>query len=111
MLDGDVILPADGSTMNERRRLANYGQISVAVAIDGGRRLVGRPAIRFQGIPVEEDRESFEDEAIEAAEGVVARHRGGGMDKLREELRLGVRRVATRWTGKKPVVDVLVIEG
>ena len=32
VLDGDVILPADGSTMNERRRLAFGGLISVAVA-------------------------------------------------------------------------------
>jgi ribonuclease J len=31
-------------------------------------------------------------------------------EKLRESLRLAVRRVATRYTGKKPVVDVLLIE-
>ena len=29
----------------------------------------------------------------------------------REDLRLAVRKVATRWTGKKPIVDVLLIEG
>jgi len=40
---------------------------------------------------------------------VVKKHRGD-VQVLREGLRLGVRRVATRWTGKKPVVDVLVIE-
>jgi ribonuclease J len=28
---------------------------------------------------------------------------------LREAVRLAVRRCATEWTGKKPVVDVLVI--
>jgi ribonuclease J len=30
---------------------------------------------------------------------------------LREAIRLAVRHVATRWTGKKPIVDVLIIEG
>ena len=109
MLDGDVILPADGATMNERRRVANYGQISVAVAIDGDYRLVGTPQIKLQGIPVEDEREAFLDEAADAAAEVVRKHRGN-LDDLRETLRLGVRRVATRWTGKKPVVDVLVIE-
>jgi ribonuclease J len=109
MLDGDVILPADGATMNERRRVATYGQMSVAVAIDGGNRLVGVPQVRLQGIPVEEDRESFINEAIDAAADAVRSHRGN-LESLRESLRLGVRRVATRWTGKKPVVDVLVIE-
>ena len=109
MLDGDVILPADGATMNERRRVATYGQMSVAVAIDGRNRLIGVPRVGLQGIPVEEDREAFIDEAIDAAAEVVKKHRGD-LPALRESLRLGVRRVATRWTGKKPVVDVLVIE-
>ena len=31
-------------------------------------------------------------------------------ERLREDVRLAVRRVATRWTGKKPVVDVLIVE-
>ena len=109
MLDGDVILPADGATMNERRRVATYGQMSVAVAIDRNNRLVGVPRVGLQGIPVEEDREAFIDEAIDAAADVVKKHRGD-LPALRESLRLGVRRVATRWTGKKPVVDVLLIE-
>jgi len=109
MLDGDVILPAEGATMNERRRVATYGQMSVAVAIDRNNRLIGVPRVGLQGIPVEEDREAFIDEAIDAAAEVVKKHRGD-LPALRESLRLGVRRVATRWTGKKPVVDVLVIE-
>ena len=108
-LDGDVILPADGSTINERRKLGLYGQISVAVAIRKDGSLIGEPEIRLQGIPVEEDRDPFVDEAASAAEAAV---KGGGRDrdKLREAIRLGVRRVATRWTGKKPVVDVLLIQ-
>jgi ribonuclease J len=108
VLDGDVILPGDGATINERRKLALNGQISVAVAI-GQRGLIGQPQIRIQGVPVEEDREPFIDEAIEA---VVTATKQGGRDreKLREGVRLAVRRVATRWTGKKPIVDVLLIE-
>ncbi|MFV0625149.1 ribonuclease J [Sphingomonas sp. ac-8] len=109
-LDGDVILPADGSTINERRRIALYGQMSVAVAIDRGGRLIGTPVVRAQGVPVEDERDPFLEEAAEAAEEAV---RKGGRDreKLREALRLAVRRVASRWTGKKPIVDVLLIEG
>jgi ribonuclease J len=108
VLDGDVILPGDGATINERRKLGLYGQISVAVAL-GQRGLIGQPQVRIQGVPVEEDREPFLDEAIEAVIGAVKQ---GGRDpeKLRETIRLAVRRVATRWTGKKPIVDVLLIE-
>ncbi|MBX9860742.1 MAG: ribonuclease J [Sphingomonas sp.] len=108
VLDGDVILPADGATINERRKLAVNGQISVAVAIQRGK-LIGDPQIRLQGIPVEEDREPFIDEAVDAAAKAV-REGGRDRDKLRESVRLAVRRVAGRWTGKKPIVDVLLIE-
>lgn len=108
VLDGDVILPADGSTMNERRKLALYGQISVAVAVRGGR-IAGRAQVRVQGVPVEEDRDLFLDEAARAAAEAVAKD-GKDIDRLRETLRLAVRRVATRFTGKKPIVDVLVVE-
>ena len=107
-LDGDVILPVGGSTMNERRRLMVNGQISVAVAVQGGR-LRGEPQIRVQGVPVEEDREPFLADARDAARDAV---NGGSRDieKLRENVRLAVRKTATRWTGKKPVVDVLVVD-
>ncbi|MFD1788614.1 ribonuclease J [Sphingomonas floccifaciens] len=108
-VDGDVILPADGGTINERRKVALYGHMSVAVAIGKGGQLIGEPEVRLQGVPVEEDRDPFLDEAIDAAEEAV-RKGGKNRDKLREDIRLAVRRVATRWTGKKPVVDVLLIE-
>lgn len=109
VLDGDVILPADGSTINERRRVALYGQISVAVAIRGGR-LLGDPQVRIQGVPVEEDRDNFIADACGAAAQAVKKESSRDLEKLREALRLSVRRVAVKYTGKKPVVDVLIVE-
>jgi ribonuclease J len=108
VLDGDVILPADGSTMNERRKVALHGQISVAVALDRKGKLVGDPALRTQGVPVEEDKAAFLAEAADEAAQAVSK---GSLEEeaLRERVRLAVRRTATRWTGKKPVVDVLLI--
>lgn len=109
VLDGDVILPADGATINERRRIGLHGQVSVAVAVTDRGRLAGPPQVRLQGIPVEEERAAFIAEAEDAAAEAV---QGGSRDRdrLREEVRLAVRRCATRWTGKKPIVDVLLLE-
>jgi ribonuclease J len=108
VLDGDVILPADGSTMNERRKLGLHGQISVAVAIDRKGKLIGDPMLRTQGVPVEEDKAAFLAEAAEEAAAAIPK---GSLEEeaLRERLRLAVRRTATRWTGKKPIVDVLIV--
>ncbi|MGV3729420.1 MAG: ribonuclease J [Sphingopyxis sp.] len=107
ILDGDVILPADGETMSERRKLALNGHITVA-AIFSGNNFVDS-AISYRGVPVEDEREAFIDEMREAAEQAAT---GPARDeeKLREAIRLGVRRIATDWTGKKPVVDVMLVE-
>ncbi len=108
VLDGDVILPADGATMNERRRAGLYGFVGVTVVIGKDGRLKGEPALHLQGLPVEEDRDDFIADACAAAADAVAK---GGRDeaKLKEAVRLAVRRRATSWTGKKPVVDVAII--
>ena len=108
VLDGDVILPADGDTMKQRRRVAVAGLISAAVALDDDDRVRGDVQIDLQGIPVEEDKEDFLKDACAAAAAAVQRSRGNE-DRLREEVRLAVRRVATEWTGKKPVVTVLFV--
>ncbi len=108
ILDGDVILTANGTTMNQRRKIAANGVISVAVAVNRNERPVGTPEVALEGIPVEEDRDAFLAEVRDAAAGAA----GAGAasdDKLRESIRLAVRRCATDWTGKKPVVDVLLL--
>jgi ribonuclease J len=109
ILDGDVIIAADGETINQRRRLSWYGLISVAIALDGDDSLLGDPVFRMHGIPVEDEREDFIDEISDAAVKAVKSWKGD-MDKLREDVRLAVRRVATSWTGKKPIVDVMIVE-
>ena len=40
----------------------------------------------------------------------AANSREKDFDKRREAIRLAVRRVATEWTGKKPLVDVLLLD-
>lgn len=109
ILDGDTIIAADGGTINERRRLSWYGLVSVAFALDGDDSLLGEPQIRLHGIPIEQDLDDFLDEASQAAVKAV-RDNKGDYDKLRESVRLAVRRVATSWTGKKPIVDVMIVE-
>src|SRR3546814_6153428 len=95
ILDGDVILPADGATMNERRKIAANGHISVAVALGRNGQINGKPAIRMQGVPVEEERNAFLDEASDAAQEAVS-DRFTDLEKLREKVRLAVRRTADR---------------
>ena len=108
VLDGDVILPADGATITERRRMGYGGLITVALPVGPGGKLAGAPLIRPFGVPVEEDRDDFIADATDAARR--AYDSGGGEEKVRESVRLAVRRCATLWTGKKTLVEVMLLE-
>jgi ribonuclease J len=108
VLDGDVILPADGSTVNERRRIGYGGLITVAVPLGGDGELAGNPLVRPFGVPVEEDRDDFIADATDAATRAFSA--GVDEERLRESIRLAVRRCATLWTGKKPVVEVMLLQ-
>ena len=98
----------NGSTMNERRKMASNGFIAVALPINGEGRLAGKALVRPFGVPVEQDRDDFLADAADAAEKAYEPTRD--VEKVREAVRLAVRRCATLWTGKKPVVEVMLLE-
>ena len=111
VLDGDVILPADGATMNERRKLMQHGHISVGFALSKAGEMTGMAEIRMKGVPIEEDQESFMEDAHTALINAMRKsNRKADMEALREVARLAVRRVANEWTGKKPIVDVTIVQ-
>ena len=107
VLDGDVILPADGTTITERRRMSFSGLVTVAVPVGPDGELAGKPFIRPFGVPVEEDRDHFIADATDSAERAF--DPSHPEEKLRENVRLAVRRCATAWTGKKPLVEVMLV--
>jgi ribonuclease J len=83
------------------------GLVTVALPVgsDGG--LAGTPFVRPFGLPVEEDRDDFVADATNSAER--AYNPDASEDQLREAVRLAVRRCATAWTGKKPLVEVMLV--
>ncbi len=65
------------------------------------------------GIPLDEDMEAFIAEAkVEAAEALRGLKGDRKRDRvaIAEAVRLAVRRTGQRWSGKKPVVQVLLRE-
>jgi ribonuclease J len=108
VLDGDVILPADGSTMVARRRLGVQGYLAATLVLSGKGRLAADPAIHLQGVPVEEDRGEFIADCRKAAREAV--NGGGRSDReIEDAVRQALRRVAREWTGKKPLTDVALV--
>jgi ribonuclease J len=108
VLDGDIILPADGATIVERRRLAHNGLIAVSVVMGRNGLPAATPQVSAHGVPVEEDKAEFLAACADAAEKAAAKGDAKRQAQFAEAIRVAVRRVAREWTGKKPVTDVQV---
>jgi ribonuclease J len=105
VLDGDIIAPADGEAIIMRRRLANNGLVTVA--IHGA--LI---EVASLGLPLDEDQDSFVEEACADVAAALGRLKGGAARDPAariEAARLAARRAAQRWSGKKPQVQVLLL--
>jgi ribonuclease J len=109
VLDGDVILPADGATMAARRKMAWSGLMLVTLVVGAKGRLAADPRVIAKGVPVEEDEEAFLAEAADAARAAFRKFGLSDRRRLEDEVKVAVRRVARQWTGKKPPTDVQII--
>jgi ribonuclease J len=108
VLDGDIIAAADGDAMVMRRRLAANGLVTVAVSAKGAAKVAG------VGLPLDEDYDAFVVEAQRDVEVALGKLKGGpnrDVEARTEAARLAARRAATRWSGKKPQVQVMLLEG
>ena len=107
LLDGDIIAPADGEAMVMRRRLAFNGMVTVVVAATGAAKVAAL------GLPLDEDYADFVSEAerdVVAALNKLKSGERGDLAKRTEAARLAARRAAQRWSGKKPQVQVMMLE-
>ncbi len=111
VIDGNVIIPADGEVINDRRKLATSGYLAVAVAAPFG--AARQISVRMRGLPVTDDGDAVAGEVSDAVAKVLddATTTNAADAALQEKLRLAARRVITRWTDKKPVVDILLLGG
>jgi len=102
VLDGDIIVPADGEAITARRRLARDGLVIVALDGKGGAQVHGL------GLPLDEDYAEFVAEAeAEVAEALRKLKGSRDPDAIAEAARLAARRAAQRWCGKKPQTKVI----
>lgn len=105
VLDGEIIVPADGEAIAMRRRLARDGLLLVVLERGGGIQIEG------VGLPLDEDYDAFVAEAIEDVKKALSNLRGTAArdrEAIMEAARLSARRAAQRWSGKKPQTRVIL---
>jgi ribonuclease J len=111
--DGKLLLAADSTTIQERRRLSFGGMVSVALAVTEKGTLAADPEIELQGIPEQAPNgELLADLAYNAALDTfenMPKQRRRDPDTVAEAVRRAVRAsIAMHW-GKKPVCHVHVL--
>lgn len=106
VLDGDMIVPANGDAVVMRRRLSQAGVVTVAVDSRG------EVQVDALGLPLDVDHGGFIDETRRDVENALSASRKARVDgdKRKEAVRLAARRAASRWTGKKPQIIVMIAE-
>jgi ribonuclease J len=105
VLDGDIIVPADGDAITMRRRLSRDGLVILVLGRDGSAHVEG------MGLPLDEDYEAFVAEAKQDIADALAKLKGAARRddaEIVEAARLAARRAATRWSGKRPQVRVIL---
>ncbi|MEE4200513.1 ribonuclease J [Erythrobacter sp.] len=105
VLDGDIIAPADGEAVTERRRLSNEGLVVVVLARGEN------PAIEAIGLPLDEDMDEFVEETQRDILKAIGKLKGRDAKDpaaVHEATRLAARRAVRRWSGKNPQVRVMM---
>ncbi|HVY20136.1 MAG TPA: ribonuclease J [Bauldia sp.] len=111
--DGKLLVPAEGKTVSERRRLSFAGMISVALAVSDKGALVADPEIEAIGIPEsgaggENLAEIVHDTVLDTVE-TLPKARRRDPDEVAESVRRAVRSAVAQHWGKKPVCHVHVL--
>jgi len=114
-VDGNYLVDAGANSMRERRKLAHAGQVTLSIAVSEKGEIVSGPEVRLQGVPEDENTslddfaDAMADEAERAFDRLSKRDRRD-VELAEEELRRAVRREAGRIWGKKPWVEIMMLE-
>lgn len=114
-VDGVRVVPVrDSLALKERHRVANEGIVSVTVVVDDQGDLLHDPVLSINGLGVdEEDAIELENMLYDDIEQAVAKAQQAKIrdyDRLQEEIRLTLRRRIRDELGKKPILNVHLLE-
>ncbi len=109
-IDGNRYIRSDSTIIRERKRIAADGVISIAIAVDEFGDLAAEPEMSFLGLLEETDEMTYDTlyEALEKACVVFESH--GALNKQCESVEKTMRGQVRKLLGKRPWVQVLMVE-
>ena len=113
-LDGGLLVPAGSTGLSERKKLSWSGVVTVALALDDNGDAVDGPICTVRGFsdpdgsPAEELLDIL-DEAGETALDRMKRRNRQDDDLVEKDVGRAVRKACQQVTGRKPLIDVIVL--
>jgi len=111
--DGHLLIPADGKTISERRKLSFAGMVFVAIALTEKGILAADPEIDLMGIPEKgrdgSDLNEIAYDAVMTTIETLPKPRRRDPDSIAESVRRAVRAALAGQWGKKPACHVHVL--
>jgi ribonuclease J len=115
VVDGGMLVEEEDDSLRDRRRLGEDGHVSIAIALGKKGGIAGGPDVKVRGLAAgdEEDLEDALDDLARAAEIAFDRlslDARRDADAAEQAIVRGVRKAAEKIWGKRPFVDVLIVE-
>jgi ribonuclease J len=110
-VDGDRMLPMDGTVVRNRAKLLWNGAVVASVVVDRKGRLLSDPRVSAPGlIDPQDPADELAEDLVEAVRGAVARCPDKAPDdQIGEAVRRALRKLVSQRRGKKPVAEVHVV--
>jgi ribonuclease J len=110
--DGSLLVPGDGGTVRERRKLAFVGSVSIALVLSQKGEVLCDPEAALQGLPLEtREGRLMADIVLDAVDGTlrsIPQAKRRDRELVRDAVRRAVRAAVNQVWGKKPIVTVLM---
>ena len=109
-VDGNRLIPVDGTILRTRQRLRFGGSAVATVVVDSGGQLIGEPRLTVHGLIDGDDaiRERAIDAIAAAVDGLSKKARKDD-EEVAEASRIALRRALRDAVGKRPVADIHVV--
>ncbi len=114
LLDGNRLIPENSQGIQERRRLAFAGHVTVAICFDDNADIVDGPEVFVRGYSetdgrkLDETIDAFDEAAENAIDGLKRKARLDDETVERSLIR-ALRKVGERELGKRPLIDVSIL--
>ncbi len=110
--DGNLLTPAWGGPVKERRKLSFVGVVTVSVVFDQKGKLRAEPEVFSMGLPeFDDDGQSIFDLIVDKVDEIIdamPKNTRKKQNAANEAFRIGVRRQVERAWGKKTIVKIML---